>query len=90
MNQVLDAFKFTVPERVGGYVYLYKFYNRSGIISCFSPRFVILGPTGSGKSSLANVLLGRDKEYKNPNPDEECFTVGAFSKSVGKAGRRIL
>ena len=56
--------------------------NQSGYL--VSLRFVILGPTGSGKSSLANVLLGRDKEYKNPNPDEECFTVGAFSKSVGK------
>lgn len=46
-------------------------------------RFIVLGPTGSGKSSLANVLLGRDKEWRNPNPEEECFTVGAFSGSVG-------
>ena len=62
----------------------------SGFIIFFHIRFVILGPTGSGKSSLANVLLGRDKEYKNPNPDEECFTVGAFSKSVGKKAEDII
>ena len=51
-------------------------------------RFIVLGPTGSGKSSLANVLLGRDKEYKNPNKDEQCFTVGAFSGTVGSGVTR--
>ena len=41
---------------------------------------MIIGPTGAGKSSLANVLIGRDKEFQNQKENQKCFTVGAFAK----------
>merc|ERR1719229_883869 len=51
-----------------------------------SPRIVILGATGVGKSSLANVLLGRDRNYNGSGFQDGCFRVSPkFTTGVTKA-----
>ena len=39
-------------------------------------KVIIIGATGVGKSSLANVLLGRSKNYQGMQFENGCFNVG--------------
>lgn len=39
------------------------------------PRIIIIGATGVGKSSLGNVLLGRDRNFNGTNHKHNCFKV---------------
>lgn len=39
-------------------------------------KVIIIGATGVGKSSLANVLLGRSKTYQGMQFENGCFNVG--------------
>lgn len=48
------------------------------------PRVVILGAAGVGKSSMSNILMGRDMRYKDD--DRKCFNVGHGATDDKAAG----
>ena len=45
------------------------------------PKIVLLGSIGVGKSSLANILLGRNKNYNGEAFNFQCFDVGTSNSS---------
>ena len=66
-------FKF---EMVPIQVFVLLLTCRVMMVQSVTPRVVLLGASGVGKSSLGNVLLGRDRNYQGQGFSLGCFGVG--------------
>ena len=77
----MKKFPLIVSLVVGSFLSVEGFSQITNEAKYPSPRIVILGGTGVGKSSLANVLLGRDKNYDGSKFEDGCFKVSSRLES---------